>query len=229
MIKITKIKQRLAKEKIIILIDGWSSYESLYYLMRKSIPKEYGYIQYAYPDEILNSNPEKTKNNFLHLINTIEADLNKLNSKKPRSFYMYGQSLGTLFCMIVADKIEVRKARLIVPGYNLAESFWKGVSTQDIKKEMIEKHKTTLSQLKNCWAEISPDYYFKNKELNTEFSITLSRCDNVIPVSNGKKLIKFLKKENINMHLSWTELSHKMEIIKEGVFIEEFIKWVSTF
>lgn len=123
MIKITKIKERLNKEKVIILIDGWSSYESVYYLMRKSIPEEYGYIQYAYPDEVLNSDPEKTKQNFLHLINTIEDDLNKLNNRKPRSFYMYGQSLGTLFCMIVADKIKIEKIRLIVPGYNLAESF----------------------------------------------------------------------------------------------------------
>lgn len=229
MIKITKIKERLNSEKIIVLIDGWSSYESLYYLMRKSIPKEYGYIQYAYPDEILNSDPEKTKQNFLFLINTIKNDLEKLNNKKPRSFYMYGQSLGTLFCMIVADKIDIKKARLIVPGYNLAESFWKGISTQDLKNKMIEKHNTTLPQLKKCWAEISPDNYFKNKSQNTEFYITLSKCDNVIPISNGKKLINFLKKEKVDIHLSWTELSHKMEILKEGIFIENFTKWISTF
>lgn len=94
---------------------------------------------------------------------------------------------------------------------------------------MVQDHKITLSQLKKCWAEISPDSYFKNKGHNTEFYITLSKCDDVIPISNGKKLIKFLKEENIKAHLSWTELSHKMEIIKEGLFVDNFKKWISNF
>lgn len=229
MIKITKIKERLNSEKIIILIDGWSSYESLYFLMRKSIPKDYGYIQYAYPDKILNSDPEKTKKNFLNLINTIKNDLDKLNNKKPRSFYMYGQSLGGLFCMIVSDKIKIEKVKLIVPGYNLAEAFWLGASTQKIKDEMVKKHRTTLPKLKKCWAIISPDHYFKNKSHNTEYYITLSHKDIVIPISNGKRLIKFLKDENFKTHISWTNLPHQIEMLKEGIFIDEFTKWMSTF
>jgi len=226
MFRITKIKDRLNQEKIIILIDGWSSYESLYLLMRESIPENYGYLQYAYPNKILCSDPIKTKANFLYLIKTIENDLNKLNSKCPRSFYLYGQSLGGLFCMIVADKVKVEKVKLIVPGYNLAEAFWLGQSTQKLKIDMINKHKMTLSKLKSLWQTISPDHYFKNRSHQTEFDITLSSNDVVIPISNGKRLIKFLKDENIKSHVSWTHLPHQIEMLKEGLFIYNFQKWL---
>jgi esterase/lipase len=227
MIKISKISKRLEKEKIIILVDGWCSFENLYYLIRESIPEEYGYIQYAYPDKILCSDPLRTKQNFLHLIKTIEKDLSNLENKKPRSFYMYGQSLGGLFCMVVSDKIYTEKVMLIVPGYNLAEAVWLGESTQKLKKEMVKNHKTTLSKLKKCWKIISPDYYFKNKSYKTKFNIILSTNDKVIPTANGKKLLKLLKEKNIKEHISWTHLPHKLETIKEAVFIEDFKKWLS--
>jgi len=228
MVKITKIHERLHQEKIIVLVDGWSSFESLYFIMRNSIPNKYGYIQYAYPDEILCPNPFKTKENFLHLINTILKDLNALKKEKPRSFYLYGQSLGGLFCMIVSDKIKIEKVKLIVPGYNLAEAFWLGESTQKLKNQMIKKHKTTLPKLKKYWKIISPDHYFKKESHNTEYSITLSRNDVVIPISNGKKLVKFLKEENIKVHVSWTHLPHVMEILREGISIEHFTKWIKS-
>lgn len=229
MYKITKIKDRLHQDKIVVMLDAWASNESLYFFMRESIPKDYGYIQYAYPDKILCPDPFKTKENFHHLINTIIKDLTDLKNKKPRYFYMYGQSMGCLFCMIVSDQIKVEKVKLVVPGYNLAESFWKGASTQELKNAMIQKYNITLSKLKEYWSDISPDSYFKNNNHNTEFYITLSTHDVVIPVSNGKKLIKFLKEENIKNHISWTHLPHKLEIIKEGLFIDNFKNWISSF
>ncbi len=229
MLKISKINKRLEKEKIVILLDAWSSFESLYYLLRESIPKDYGYIQYVYPDETLCSDPLKTKKQFLYLVNTIIKDLEKLNNKKPRSFYMYGQSLGGLFCIIVSDKIKIEKVMLIVPGYNLAEAFWLGESTQKLKNEMIKNFQTTLPELKKCWKQISPDHYFKNKSYDTEFNMILSKNDKVIPIANGKKLIKLLKEENIKNHVSWTHLSHRLEVLKEGIFTEHFKKWISSF
>jgi esterase/lipase len=227
MIKVSKIRKRLDKEKIIILVDGWRSFESLYYLIRESIPNKYGYIQYAYPNKILCPDPLKTKQNFLYLIKTITKDLENLNKKKPRSFYLYGQSLGGLFCMIISDKIKIKKVMLIVPGYNLAEAFWLGEHTQKLKNEMIKKHQTTLPKLKKCWKTISPDYYFKNKSHNTEFNIILSKNDKIIPIANGKKLIKLLKEKNIKEHISWTHLPHKLEAIKEALFIKNFKNWLS--
>ncbi len=227
MIKISKISKRLDNEKIIVLVDGWHSFESLYFLLRESIPKDYGYLQYAYPNKILCSDPIKIKENFLYLIETIIKDLENLKEKKPRSFYLYGQSLGGLFCMIVSDKIKIKKVMLVVPGYNLAEAFWLGEHTQKLKNEMIKKHQTTLPKLEKCWKIISPDYYFKNKSYNTEFNIILSTNDKVIPIANGKKLVKLLKEKNIKDHISWTHLSHELEAIKEAVFVQNFKKWLN--
>jgi hypothetical protein len=228
MVKISKIKKRLDKDKIIVLIDSWDSFASRFYLLRESIPEDYGYIQYVYPDEILCPNPVKTKENFLHLIKTIVNDLNDLKNKKPRKFYLYGQSLGGLFCMIVSDKIKAEKVMIIVPGYNLADAFWKGESTQELKNEMVSKHKTTLPKLEKYWKEISPDYYFKNKSRQTEFSIILSKNDKVIPTSNGRRLLKLLKDKNFKVSNSWTTHSHAVECIREGIFLDNFKKWISS-
>jgi hypothetical protein len=228
MVKISKIKKRLDKDKIIVLIDSWDSFASRFYLLRESIPKEYGYIQYVYPDEILCPSPKETKENFLHLIKTIVRDLNGLKKKKPRLFYLYGQSLGGLFCMIISDIIKVKKVMLIVPGYNLADAFWQGESTQELKNDMIQKYKTTLLELEKYWKEISPDNYFKNKSRQTEFSIILSKNDKVIPTSNGRRLLKLLKDKNFKVHNSWTTHSHAVECIKEGIFLEDFKKWISS-
>jgi hypothetical protein len=228
MVKISKIKKRLDKDKIIVLIDGWESFASRLYLLRESIPEEYGYIQYVYPEEILCENPLKTRENFLYLVRMIIKDLNNLKNKKSRSFYLYGQSLGGLFCMIISDMIKVEKVMLIVPGYNLAEAFWQGEGTQDLREAMVKKYKTTLSELEKDWKEISPDNYFKNKSRETEFSIIISKNDKVIPTSNGRRLLKLLKDENFNVHISWTTLPHIVECIKEGIFLDDFKKWISN-
>jgi len=186
--KIKKISKRLNKEKIIILIDGWQSFESLFYFIRESVPEEYGYIQYAYTNDTLNSNPIKTKENFLHLVDVILNDIKRLKTKKKRSFYMYGQSLGGLFCMIVSDKIKIEKIRLIIPGSNLAEAFWHGEGTIEVKNEMVKKYNMTLPKLTKIWDKISPDHYLKSKSLKTEFNLTISKNDFVIPTKNGKNL-----------------------------------------
>lgn len=183
---VKKINKRLNQNKIIVLIDAWTEPESLLYLIKGSIPEEYGYIQYVYPDNILCSDPLKTRENFHQLINIIIKDLTNLENKKPRSIYLYGQSLGGLFCMIVSDKIQIEKVMLIVPGYNLAEAFWLGVETQELKNQMIKKYKMTLSKLKREWKSISPDHYFKRKSFETEYNIILSKNDRTIPISSGK-------------------------------------------
>lgn len=116
---------------------------------------------------------------------------------------------------------------LIVPGYNLAEAFWLGEGTSNLKQEMVKKYKMTLEKLKKQWKDISPDYYF-NKNTETDFNIILSLEDKVIPIKNGKKLINFLKNENIKYHISWTHLSHKEEVIREALFPIKFNNWIKN-
>ena len=141
---------------------------------------------------------------------------------------MFSCSLGGLFCMILADKIKVKKMMLVAPGYNLAEAFYfgQGKRTKKIKKKMIEKYLITLPTLKETWKEISPDSYFKEKSHQTEFFIILSKNDGVIPTSSGQQLIDLLEKEKIKSKIIWTNLSHRIICLKELLFIKNFKKWL---
>ena len=229
MIKISVIKQRIEKEKIIVLIDGLGTINHFYYLIKKFIPSKYGYLQYSYSKNILNENSLETKENFLQLLEKISKDLADLEKIKKRTFSMFSCSLGGLFCMILADKIKVKKMMLVAPGYNLAEAFYfgQGKRTKKIKKKMIEKYLITLPTLKETWKEISPDSYFKEKSHQTEFFIILSKNDGVIPTSSGQQLIDLLEKEKIKSKIIWTNLSHRIICLKELLFIKNFKKWLS--
>lgn len=209
-------------------MNGWDSVEPLLFFLRKSIPKEYGYVEYEYPNEILTSDPIKTRECFKYLIDTMKIDLKNMNDLKPRKFYFYGQSLGGLFCMIVSDEIKTEKEMLTVPGSNLAEAFWQGTGTYKIKEEMVEKHNITLEELKELWKDISPDYYFKKESLNTKFNIILSKNDTVIPTENGKKLLGILDSKNIKYDLHWTSLGHRMASIREPIFHKRFTNWLKN-
>ncbi|ETB63960.1 TPA: hypothetical protein DIC38_01490 [Candidatus Nomurabacteria bacterium] len=226
MFKIEKTSKRLEKDKIIVLVDGWGFNKYFYFIIKRFIPKDYGYLHYSYTDKILDKDPINTKNNIIQLIELVETDINNLISVKPRYIYLYGQSLGGLFCMIIADKINIKKIMLIAPGCNLAESFWLGKYTQNLKNEMIKDHHTTLEELKEEWKDVSPDSYFKNKSLNSNFYIILSKQDKAIPISNGKKLINILEEKNINFKLSWSKFSHKLTLLKELICVKNFKKWI---
>lgn len=202
MFKIEKSKKRLSCDKIVILVDGWGFNKYFYFFIKKFIPKDYGYIHYSYSDKILDKNATNTKNNILQLVESIEADINNLIHIKSRSLYLYGQSLGGLFCMIIADRIIIEKVMLVAPGYNLAECFWFGKYTQKIKRDMHKDSNMNLEKLKEEWKDISPDHYFKDRSLNSNFFIILSTMDKAIPIPNGKKLIEVFNKKNIIYNLT---------------------------
>jgi len=226
MFSINKIEKRLDNEKILILVDGWGFNKYFYFLIKKFIPKCYGYIHYSYSDEILNQNPDNTKNNIKKLTSLIENDVNNLILIKPRLVYLYGQSLGGLFCLIVVDKIKTKKVMLVAPGCNLAEAFWLGEYTQEIKNKMIKESNMSLEKLKNDWQDISPDFYFKNNSLSSNFFIIMSKKDRAIPISNGKKFIDLLNDKNIMLKIKWSNLSHRSTLVKELIFIKNFRKWI---
>lgn len=226
MFKIHKYLKRLDRDNIVILIDGWGFNKYLYFIIKKFIPKNYGYIHYSYSNEILNGDPVEVRKDILQLLNQIETETNNLITIKPRFIYLYGQSLGGLFCMIIADRINIKKVMLIAPGCNLAESFWSGLYTKKIKNEMKKHNNVSLEKLKEEWRDISPDYYFKNKSLNSDFLIILSKIDKAIPISNGKKLIELFKEKNISFKLIWSYSSHKITLIKELIFMKNFKKWI---
>lgn len=125
--------------------------------------------------------------------------------------------------MIVSDKVDIKKAMLVVPGANLAESFWHGDKTRELKQEM-EKNGMSLKKLRNCWREISPDNYFKRKSLRAKFYIILSVNDKTIPIDNGRKLIALMKRRNIKFEILETFLPHKYACAKESLVTNNFYR-----
>jgi esterase/lipase len=216
-------KNNLKQENIIVLVSPWKSPSFFYYFIKKVIPSKYGHIHYVYPKKTLNSDPDSTKKNFLKVIEKITQDLKKLNRIKSRNFFLYGQSLGGLFCMIVADKIDVKKVMLVAPGANLAESFWYGEKTKELRQEM-EKRGVSIEKLKKCWQKISPDNYFGGKTRHAIFYIILSSKDKTIPINNGRKLVEILKRQHIKFNVQETSLSHVAICIKESLLTKNFCR-----
>ena len=215
--KITESKSRLNKKDIIILLPGWDAPDYLFNRIKREIPKTYGYIHYKYSKEILNSDPLLTREYFFTVINRIIKDLEKLNKTKPRNFYIYAQSLGTDFGVIIADEIKIKKIVLILPGDNLAEAFWKGYKTRLLKKAM-KSNGIDLEKLKKELEPISPDSFFKKNGTKSKYYIVVSNKDHIIPYRNEKNLIKILRENNISFESKISHLRHIPTIIIESLF-----------
>ena len=223
--RISKTSKRLDKKNIVILLHGWSAPYYLLNVVKRNIPKNYGYIQYKYPKEMLNSDPIETREHFFKLIKKIIDDLEKLNKKKKRNYYMYAQSLGTDFAMVVADKIKMKRVVLILPGDNIAEAFWKGLKTRPLRKKM-QKKGMTLEKLKKIWNPISPDSFFKKNGLLPEYFLVLSEKDKIIPYKNEKALVKLFKRKKIKHNLKISHLKHIPTIIAECMFPRATLKFL---
>lgn len=227
--KIKKERKRIDSDNIIILIPYWSSHgtkENSFDIIKEKIPNNFGYMYYYFTRDLLNSDPFLTKKNFNRFLSTICGDMDRLDKTKKRKYFFYGQSLGALFAMIISDKRDVEKCILINCGDNLAESFWKGRSTINLKKEMKKKG-INMNQLKNIWKTISPDFYFKNKARKTKFFIKLSRWDKIIPYKNGKKLINLLKQKKIKVKTYISFLPHPLSLIFECFFPKRTFKFIT--
>jgi hypothetical protein len=216
-------KKRLDKEKVFVVIAPWKYRWFHHSMIKAKIPKDCGYLHYSYSMDILNDDPYITKQNFLEILDIIHDDMNHLNKLKERNFYMYGHSMAGTFVMILADLMPVKAVAAIVPGSNLAECFWNGASTQLLKQDM-EQRGMTLPKLKDLWAEISPDSYFKKKSINTKFYLRLSSKDVVIPYENGIKLVKLMKKNKIKFELDENTLTHSHNCGYDYMFPAKTIK-----
>jgi len=217
---------RKNNKDLIIFLPPKAKIDYLFALKRK-IPETFGIIEFQYPKEILTPNAIETKNNFLDFLKHVTDELKKLNKKKKRNLYFIGHSLGGLFGMIIADKIDVKKMVLLVPGYNLAQAFWKSKSKQTIYcREEMKKNGMTLKKLKELWGPISPDSYFHKKAFKSEYYIKLSKKDKVIPYSNGLKLIKELEKKKTHLILKTSYLPHTLTVVFYTLFPKEIIRFL---
>ncbi len=218
---VTTKKERLNKKDIILLIDCWMAPSLLYFNLDRSIPKKFGYIHFHYSGDILTNDPKLTKKNCLKFQKEIEKNVEKLNKK---NLFIYAQSLGSIFAFMLTKKYDVKKVILIVPGDNLAESFWKGKLTQNLKNSMSKKG-NTLNELKKHWETISPDYNIV-KNQKTEYLIELSTIDKVIPYKQGERLVSLLEENNIKYKvLKDRKHTHIFKTVYETLFPKNIFKY----
>ena len=207
----------MIKEKI-----GEYTFDSI----KAYIPNDFGYVHYFFSVDLINPNPILTRKYFNQLISDIYKDIKKIqNKQKKKEFYIFAQSLGGLFAMIISDNIEIKKVSLICPGDNLADCFWNGTATREIRIKM-QKSGIKKEELKKVWLKISPDYYFKNKSKKTKFYIELSKNDKVIPYKNGKNLIRILKNKKINLEINEIGLPHELALMEEGPFFRKSLDFL---
>lgn len=224
-IKVIKHSERLDQEKIIIIINAWSKSRWVYKLIARGISKNFGYMQYFLPMNILTADVDLTREKFHLFVQKVMNDIQELTAKKEREIYVVGQSLGTNLAMMLVDQINVKKVVLTVPGVNLPEALWAGVSTQFIRRKM-EKQGIDLIQLKKRWADISPDYYFKKFGLKPEYLIRLSKIDRTIPYTNGLRLVELMKSKKIKVKVEETFIAtHALSCGLDGFFPKRFISF----
>ena len=219
-------RKRLDKENIIVMVGGWKAPKIIFNRLKREVPRSWGFIHYHYTGDILNSDPYLTKKYCLKLMKQIVKELRVLSKIGKKKFYFYEQSLGGIFCVYALNKIDVKKAYFVVPGDNLAECFWKGKETRELKKEM-EKKGITLTTLKQIWKPISPDSNFNGKAKKVKYFFKISVRDEIIPYKNGKKLYDLLKKKGYTIELSEGVLNHKETCLYECLFPERAIRFLT--
>ena len=182
-------------EVLYVNIPGWRTNFSDSKLFRnRVIDKGFSYLSYEFPEGILSWDAKMTEKDFLKIRRIIRHDLQKYFLKYHfKKIVVVGMSLGVVLALMVANKNKlVKKIVLIVPGYDLAESLWTGISTKNLRNK-FEKEGINLGKLINLWKKLSPSNNINSLD-GKEIFVFLSEADQVINYSQGNKLLGALKK-----------------------------------
>ncbi len=214
-------------KKIYVLITHWYSSVKDYSKVEKFITSlNDSFIVYRFPPNLLSSNYELTRKNFLKLKNDINLDLKNLEKEYGfTAIKIIGISLGGIPTFMVANSNEtITDVELIVPGNDLAESLWFGMGTQHLRKE-FEKQGITLEKLKEFWKELSPENNLVNLK-NKKVTVFLSEADAVIPYACGVKLIEAMRKNELGFELETNKNSgHYLTVLDFLRHPEKFIRY----
>jgi predicted esterase len=187
-------------EELFVILPPWGGRFYLNFFLRKKILKRgCSFLEYEFPEAILSSSWETTVEDFNRIRDNINKEIEKLKKRyKFKKINLVGISIGCInTCMIANNNSIIDKICLIVPGRCLAESMWKGISTQKIR-QAYEKNGINLKKLKEYWRSLAPENNI-NKLKAKEISIFLSKADVIIPFHCGKKLVEEIKAFKYNI------------------------------
>jgi hypothetical protein len=212
-------------EELFVILPPWGGRFYLNFFLRKKILKRgYSFLEYEFPEEILSSNWEITLKDFSKIRDAIIKEIRKTKKEhKFRKINLIGVSIGCInTCMIANDNSLIDELFLIIPGRCLAESMWKGISTQKIR-QAYENKGVTLKKLKEYWHSLAPENNI-NKLKAKKISIFLSKADVIIPFHYGKKLVEEIKAFRYNISYKDNKfLGHNLTALSFYLNPEKFL------
>ena len=187
-------------EELFIILPPWGGRLQLNFFLRKELLRRgHSFLEYEFPEAILSSNWEATLENFSKIRDGITKEIERIKKKhKFKKINLIGVSIGCVnTCMIANNNSFIDELLLIIPGRCLAESMWRGISTQQIRK-VYEKNGINLKKLKKYWRSLAPENNI-NKLKAKKISVFLSKADVIIPFHCGKKLVEEMKAFKYNI------------------------------
>lgn len=189
-------------KKVIFLLAGWQNKLWMFRLFSKFLVLNgYHCITYAYDDDVLSPNTEKTIKHFNEVKEDILNKIKELKKAGYKSFSIIGISLGSVISLMVANKSpEISKIILNTTSIDLSETVWRWDKVNPSFKEGLTQQDLTLSRLKEIWRDITPANNISNLK-DKKILVYLSEKDEVIPFSLGKRLIKKFGEKNYSYTL----------------------------
>jgi hypothetical protein len=195
-----KLWHKKGSEELFVVLPPWGGRLYLnYFLRKKLLRRECSLLEYEFPEAILSSNWETTVENFGKIREAVREEIKKIKRKhKFKKINLIGVSIGCInTCMVANNNSLIDEIFLIIPGRCLAESLWKGISTQEIRRT-YEKKKITLRKLRAYWRKLAPENNI-NRLKCQKISIFLSKADVIIPFHCGKKFLEEMKAFKYNI------------------------------
>jgi pimeloyl-ACP methyl ester carboxylesterase len=181
-----------------VLIPSWRGRLDYYALIRRKLMKEgYSCIEYSSAPRMLSSDYQMTVELFEEVKNFVSEQIRKLVQEyQLKEVNIIGTSIGCVEALMIANHNEIiKKVVLVAPGCCLAESMWKGIRTQEIRKNMEVKG-ITLTFLKEQWKTLAPENNIDGL-LGKEITVYLSKSDEIIPYELGLQLVQKMKENNL--------------------------------
>ncbi|MEI6553919.1 MAG: hypothetical protein WCO09_05120 [bacterium] len=185
-------------EELYILIPPLHYDYDYYRVIKKRISsKGSACVEYKIDSSLLSADVQETIKQFKTVSDKVVLDIASLKLHYGfKKVVIIGVSIGCVQTMMIADKCSnISRIILVVPGNCLAESVWKGVRTQNIRR-VLESRGVSMDGLKSAWAELAPENNLTNL-VGKDITVYLSMADMVIPYEQGQKLIEGMKRQGL--------------------------------
>lgn len=206
MFRIYRKEYGKSNKKVLFFLTGWKSNIAQHGIFLKLLQTNgYRVIAYSFDNEILSPNQKEVHKNSFKVKNMVLTQLAKLKKEGIKVFYIYGESMGALLSLMIANESkEISKIILNACGADLAETVWGWDKEKpDFKKQLL-KNKLTLKILKEEWKSIAPINNIDNLQ-GKKILLYISKKDNIIPYEtqaitlfNGLKQKKYSLKLVVN-------------------------------